>query len=258
MKTVVYLHGQPGAQCELELSASFVDRFEGQLFVPDRSASEGVSFSDHMDAVAETVSKRAAGHPIHIVGFSVGAFVAMELAARLGNGVSRLDLISAAAPLQVGDFLPSMAGAPVFSLALNNPENFVRLTQGQALVVRVAPWLLRSVLMKNAKGLDAQLSKTAAFRRVFDSAIREAMVENQSAYLRDITAYVQDWSSICAQVTAPTYIWHGTSDNWCPPQMAKALSAMLPNVHATKWLPEGSHFSTFKFTLDAISKKDQS
>lgn len=47
---------------------------------------------------------------VHLVGFSIGTMVAIKLAAMRPENVSQLSLISAAAPLSLGNFLPKMAG----------------------------------------------------------------------------------------------------------------------------------------------------
>lgn len=63
----------------------------------------------------------------------------LRLAKILGDKVMGLDLISVAAPFELGDFLPHMAGRPVFDAAESSKFKFNILCMFQAIMVRAAP-----------------------------------------------------------------------------------------------------------------------
>ena len=96
---VAYLHGAPGGPRELLLfgGESLVGR--GIAYAPDRSAcASDLPFHDYVDKLALDIAGRVDG-PIRLVGFSMGTFIALHVTERLGDRISRIDLVSAAAPL---------------------------------------------------------------------------------------------------------------------------------------------------------------
>ncbi len=106
MRRVAYLHGVPGGPNELALFGGAP--FAGcDLYVPDRT---GAAPKD-LDALAAAIGAHFAGQAFDLVGFSLGGFVALEVAARLGAQVARIDLVATAAPLESERDLATMAGA---------------------------------------------------------------------------------------------------------------------------------------------------
>ena len=73
-----------------------------------------------------------------------------------------------------------------------------------------------------------------------------------ASYVREIAAYVRDWSAILPAIRHPVTLWHGAEDNWSPPDMAEAFAERLPNVAALCRLPALSHYSTLRAYLDAL------
>lgn len=65
------------------------------------------------------------GHPIRLIGFSIGASVALRIAALLGDKVEGIYLLSPAAPLEVKGNVDGMgAGRYTFFLAKRCPPLF--------------------------------------------------------------------------------------------------------------------------------------
>lgn len=89
--------------------------------------------------LAQAISKQAAGKKVDVIGFSIGAFIALQTCRYLGNRVRSLHLISAAAPWDAGVFLENMAGKQVFQLAKTWPILFVLLSYWQGLLVLLFP-----------------------------------------------------------------------------------------------------------------------
>ena len=79
-----------------------------------------------------------------MIGFSIDAHVAFEMSTILKNQVRHTHLVSAAAPINGGNFLDHMAGGSVFKLAMQKSSFFRLLTQCQRLMAVVAPGLLFS------------------------------------------------------------------------------------------------------------------
>lgn len=238
MTTRIYLHGVPGSVAEL------------RYFAPD---AQNVIAPDHLAfSTTESLVATLPAGPLHLIGFSLGAFVALRLAALLGPQVERLDLISAAAPLELGDFLAAMAGGDVFRMARDQPTRFGMIVQFQAMLARIAPALLVRLLFHGARGGDEALVKDAAFKAMISASLRETFGANKPGYRAAILAYVQPWANTIHTVTAPTHIWQGLDDTWTPPAMAESLSQALLNVQSVSRLRGDSHYSTLARVLPKL------
>jgi pimeloyl-ACP methyl ester carboxylesterase len=246
MEPIVYFHGLPGGPSEIEAFGSTFC-----WFVPDRRVvSKEADLSEHFDALAFALTAQFGSSPFRLVGFSLGAYVALEVASRLGSAVSRISLVSAGAPLSLGDFLPDVAGRTVFRTARYSPYLFAALTRCQSLMMRFVPEKLFDALFASAQGLDRDLAAQALFRIKIMEALNDCLQDGASGYRHELSGYVQDWSPILSLVTQPVELWHGSLDNWAPPAMADALAASLPNVTMLHRLEGHSHYSTLQAFLE--------
>lgn len=251
MSHIVYLHGTPGSPEELKLFGSSPNTMSQRIWAPDRNIDQpDLNLAAHFDHLATVLAQRYPDGNIHIIGFSLGAYVTLEVAHRLGARVAKLDLISPAAPLGLGNFLPDMAGAKVFQLARNQPRMFSALTTLQSAITTISPGLLYKMIFASAQGGDAQLSADPIFQARVTKIISQALRRGAKSYRLEILGYVAPWSSILASVQTPVTLWHGTSDNWSPPAMSSRLAEHLPNVRNVTMLDGHSHYSTLRFALD--------
>jgi pimeloyl-ACP methyl ester carboxylesterase len=249
---VVYFHGLPGGPGELEAFGDRGFRLNTQVYAPNRqSMNKGLSLSDHFDSLAADIGTRFGSAPISFVGFSLGAYVALEVAHRMGSRVGQISLVSAAAPLSAGDFLPDMAGKMVFRSAKYAPSLFAALTWFQSIFLRVAPEKLFDALFANTQGMDRDLAAQPHFRTIMIETLKTCLQDDVSNYRRELAGYVQDWSAILPLIRQPVTLWHGSVDNWAPPSMADALARALPNVTALHRLEGQSHFSALQTFLGA-------
>jgi Predicted hydrolase of the alpha/beta-hydrolase fold len=131
MPATLYFHGLPGSAAELEGFGPEIAQRAAGFHV----AARGGDFA----RLAEAIAARFPNGPLHLVGFSLGAAAALRVAPLLGERVRQIDLVSPAAPLQLGDFLGGMAGAPVFRAALAGHWPLAALTFAQAQSTRIAP-----------------------------------------------------------------------------------------------------------------------
>lgn len=240
----IYFHGAPGAPSELAIFDAPARALGLKLVCWDRFALDAaLTGPAYFAALAAAVRAGAGAHQVNLIGFSIGAFVALRTSQLLGPQVGQLHLVSAAAPLQSGHFLPRMAGRAVFHAASVSPKRFKAAVLGQAAFARWAPGWMQAVLFRGATGVERELTSGPAFRLLMSELLRSSLVEHRAGYERDILAYVQDWSALPAQVTADTSLWHGTQDNWAPADMATSLRDKLPNCRRLHLLEGLSHFS---------------
>lgn len=238
--TIGYLHGMPGGPGEWRLNAPAA--LSDGAWVPD--CNPALADFDHLAGRCP--------EDVTLIGFSLGAFTALELAARVPGKIAALHLISPAGPLQLGAFLEQMAGGPLFRMACDRPALFRAVAGLERLVARAAPAFLFGRLMATAQGDDAALARDPQFRAGMATVLRAGLGQNSTGFVRTVEAYVGDWRPTLARVKAPVTIWQGDSDNWTPPAMARALAAALPGGAALHMIPGGSHYSTLRAALRQI------
>lgn len=238
---IAYFHGMPGGPGEWTFFAPPGLR-EGAL-VPDRNDPGDPS---QLPALLE-------GSGWTLIGFSLGAPVALKVAAALGDRAARVHLISPAGPLQLGDFLPDMAGGPLFRLAARRPRLFAALARIEAVVARLAPRWLMQRLIASAAGADRPLARDPAFLDAMAAVLRAGLGRNADGFIAEVRAYVGDWHAAMGQIEAPVTVWQGDADTWTPPAMARALVAALPRGATLITLPGASHYSALAQALIEIA-----
>jgi len=154
-----------------------------------------------------------------------------------------LHLISAAAPLDAGDFLENMAGKRVFQLAKTAPVLFILLSYWQGLLALLFPNALFRLLFAGAAGGDKALSADRAFQSGIINVLRSCFIGRVQGYVRDIRAYVQPWKETLSGVGGNTHIWHGADDNWSPVAMAEYLQSAIPGCASIEIFNDLSHYS---------------
>ena len=215
-----------------------------RLVCLDRAAvAPGLEGEACFQALAGEVGALAAGGPVTLIGFSLGAFVALRTAACMTTPPAAIHLVSAAAPLESGDFLDAMAGQAVFRMAAGRPALFRQVTRLQGWLAAHAPGLLFRMLFATAAGADRDLAADPDFRKGLAPVLRRALGPDAKGYIRDVAAYVTPWSDRLAAITAPTRIWHGAADTWSPPGMADSLSRLIPGAAQPEILSGLSHYS---------------
>ncbi|MFC0590236.1 alpha/beta fold hydrolase [Novosphingobium aquiterrae] len=238
---IAYFHGMPGGPGEWSQFAPPALR-EGAV-VPDRNEGQTV----------EQLAGLLHGDGWTLIGFSLGAPIALQVAARLGDRAAHIHLVSPAGPLQLGDFLPHMAGGALFRLAAQRPALFRALVHAESLVARIAPaWLMRR-LMAGAAGADAALVRDKAFIVAMAGVLRNGLGRNAHGFIAEVLRYVSDWRESLAAIGSPTTIWQGDADTWTPPAMATALKASLPGESRLVTVPGASHYSALAHALKAIA-----
>jgi pimeloyl-ACP methyl ester carboxylesterase len=244
----IYLHGQPGSADELALFGAHVARNTSDWHVLDRTPPS-TGQSGHHALLAMRARRFAAGRPIRLIGFSMGGWEALHLAAHMGGEICGIDLIACAVQPRGGLYPRDMVGKPVFELSRDHPILFGWLTRMQGWGAMVAPALIRRVLFAKAQGGDVALMTQPAFRKGITHILRSSLSGDPAAYLHDIAEFVAgpppDWSTI----TAPVTLWHGEADNWAPIKLAEQLAVRLPTLVDFHRLPDLSHYSTLGHVL---------
>ncbi len=242
---IIYFHGLPGSVAETELFGREAAARCAGFHVAERANTHSAgSATEHFEQIAADIRRVFPSTPLRFIGFSLGAAAALRTAPFLGGQVQRIDLVSAAAPLDLGNYLGSMAGAPVFKIARASPLLFGLLGRGQGIMARLFPGHLYSALFAAAQGADAELARDPEFKARMARILRQGLGVGWPAYRREISLYTQNWQFELDRVMAPVSLIHGSDDNWSPVAMAADLAERLPCCDSLQILEGRSHYSS--------------
>ena len=174
---------------------------------------------------------------------------ALKLAAHFPENVSRLSLISPAAPLELGDFLPSMAGRPVFNMALKGAGAFAVFTAFQWLGVRIAPNRIIQTMFAGSPEADVALLLDDSFQAALLYGLKRSLGQESRLYRRAILTYVQPWAHILGGITCPVTLHHGALDNWTPLSMTHALEGEIGSSVDVKIYERLGHYAALQTAL---------
>jgi pimeloyl-ACP methyl ester carboxylesterase len=249
-EAIIYLHGGPGSPDELSL---FDDVAFNTAYAPDRFVLfAGCQSGEAFDRLANDIDGRFVDRPLHLVGFSMGGYVALELAHRLGKRVARMDLIAPAAPLEGGAFLNKMAGKALFSIARRHPGWLGLVMAVQKGVVKIIPSVAYKMLYANAVGQDRALADDPKFKARVIAMLKHCYGNGAGGLAREVTSYVRPWAGILPALNAPVTLWQGSEDNWVLPEMADYLMKTLPNAQLRK-IAGASHYSALHYAFGKIA-----
>lgn len=243
-EAIYFCHGAPGSEHDADLLPNLDKKFK--LLAPNLFSALAKGDDPILGAV-EQFDKMTAGVPdgrIHIVGFSIGAMVAVEIAAARPARVGQLTLISPAAPLELGHFLQYMAGKPVFELALHKPKLLRVLTFVQGVFARCFPKFLIAQLFSKCGELEKGLLDNPVFTNSLRAGLVNSFFKFPDAYVSLLKRYVRNWSGQLEKIQCPVEIWHGEKDTWSPIGMSYALCKNISNAPKLHVIPDAEHYST--------------
>jgi pimeloyl-ACP methyl ester carboxylesterase len=239
-----YFHGVPGAAVEAAMLHQAALAHGIKLLVVERNLTGELGSAAYLQQLAQQISDRAAGQPIHLLGFSIGACLALRVAALLGERVAEIYLLSAAAPLEIpGNSVGMGAGRYTFLWAQHYPRLFRAFAWYQALLAKVSPRLLLKLLFAGAGGKDSELLSQPDTQAWLADIQRACFKHGTSGYMRDVKLYVEPWATELDKVTAAVSLWHGEADNWAPIAMSTYLQEHLRKANAVTRCAEQAHYS---------------
>lgn len=241
---VIYFHGTPGSPDECEIFDVYGKQHQLTIICYDRSTiAPRLQGDAYYQCIADEIAHKVGDKPVDFIGFSIGAFIALQVCRAMNGNVRSLHLVSAAAPPDADNFIDLAAGKAVFRLAQNHPSAFSWLARVQGGLASMFPGLLLRMLFSSAAGEDKALAEDKTFRAAMTQTLKTCFKRDSLGYARDVIAYVQPWKATLADVSTDTYIWHSAEDNWSPVAMADYLSSALPDCSKITVLDGLSHYS---------------
>ncbi len=254
-RPVIYFHGTPGSPDECEIFDLHGKQHQLSIISYDRSTiAPSLQGDAYYQCIAEEIANKVGDKPVDVIGFSIGAFIALQVCRAMNGKVRSLHLVSAAAPPDAGNFIDAAAGKTVFRLAQQHPAAFLRLARMQGWLANWFPGQLLRMLFASAAGEDRALLADQAFRTMMMKMLKTCFKRDSLGYARDIIAYVQPWTATLAEIGVDTHIWHGAEDNWSPLAMADYLASALPGCSKITVLDGLSHYSCLYRTAPTICR----
>lgn len=228
---IFHIHGLPGSTGESELFTSFKPANLLHL------KPFGVAGQEKLIQAHSQFS---------IVAFSLGSKTAMEIAAAYPQKVQKITLVSPAAPLELGNFLPHMDGRMVFEIAQANSLLYALMTFGMGMMAQYSPAYLMKRMFGESCEAEQELLKNETFRRVFCQGLKQSLVDERVQYMKAVKEFGQPWADTLNQVVCPVEIWHGTRDTWAPFAMGQALAKRIGKNATLVPCDTLGHYSTFR------------
>lgn len=168
-RLVIYFRGAPGAAGECKLF-DLEGKNHGLTFICFErfSVNSLINGEAYYKLLADQILKKAVRKQVDVIGFSIGAFIALQTCLCMPNGFRSLHFISAAAPLEAGDYLETVADKQIFQLTKAFPALFILLSYWQGLLALLFPNALFRLLFTNAAGDDKAGNSQKADIHVFN------------------------------------------------------------------------------------------
>lgn len=147
----------------------------------------------------------------HILGVSMGGYIAQEFALKH--------------PQRVKSLILATTGAIVLSLAKYVVDTWIRMAQegvSQEILIRdLLPWLFTEKFFENPE--QAQMAT--------DAMLANPYPQPTYAFARQAAAIMEhDTRNRIGQITAPTLVLVGREDLLCPVKLSEELAASIPNA----------------------------
>lgn len=235
----IYCHGLPGSGSEIDFLLA------QNIELPRTCGPQDM-------ATLELRPNATQNQTVHVIGFSLGAMAAIKIAGHYQSQVHKLTLISPAAPLELGHFLPDMAGKLVFDSAKRSAWQFRALTFLQHLTVKISATAAIKAMFADSPPPEQALLADKGFTSALIDGLKQSYGENRPAYCQAVLDYVRPWQQYLEALNCPVEIHHGTADNWAPVEMAYALQKHI-NMEVELVEHAGlGHYSTLRVALPDI------
>jgi pimeloyl-ACP methyl ester carboxylesterase len=254
-KLIVYFHGAPGSMEECSLFDSHAKDHNLRIICFDRFAIDhSADRESYYQQLAHQIKNQSGTESVDLIGFSIGAHVALEVGSILNKQIGQTHLVSPAVPINSGDFIDHMAGGLVFKLAMKYPLLFKLLTYWQRIMAIIAPQMLVSMLFASATGEDKILSNREDFKRYITPVLKHCFQNRTMGYIRDINYYIT-WPGNLSEHSSNVFIWHGVEDNWSPFSMASYLDNAILGATNVEPMEGLSHYSCLYKAAAKICKQ---
>ncbi len=257
---VLAFHGAPACRLMFASADTEARRLGLKLIAPDRPGY-GLSPLDAGPAgsAKPTLAGRTDMHValadalgldrFAVLGISGGAPYATALAARLGDRITALALVSPMGPiadqlaLAPSERPPVSLGHRIFFQRWPLKRRWVLSWGGNVgrKVFLASPEKIAHLLGKLFGAADNRLLRQKPVTDALIAMTREAVAESIDGGLVDLDIFARPWGLDYARITAPAVLWQGTADKVVPAHVALRLARLVPGCRLVT-LPGAGHF----------------
>lgn len=240
---VVYFHGIPGSRLDGRITADAAEAAGLRMIAPDRpgfgmsSPCAGRrSYAGWVDDVVSLADALEIDR-FAIVAYSAGGPYALAACAALGDRVTRVAIVSGAAPAEMPGYRKGI-GPTDKAMTLLAPR---------------LPWLVRPLVglaARQARLRPERFGKSAdrdfrapADRRILDGELRaqlpglflESTRGGPAGVVEDFAVWARPSRIDLSRVSGPVMLWHGEDDRTIPCSHARWIAARIASAELTVW-----------------------
>jgi pimeloyl-ACP methyl ester carboxylesterase len=186
-----------------------------------------------------------------VMGWSCGGPYAAVCAARMGDRVTAVGLLSSAVPLDLFGTTKGLSSDDRILLFLIRraprlASALLRVSIADATETRLYREIRRTFPAVDRAALDERGSMVDAV-----AFIKESMRQGTAGCLQDYRVFGDPWGFELGEITAPVHLWEGTEDHTGPPEYRELLLRHLPDAHLSL-IPGEGHVSLLQHQARAI------
>lgn len=265
---VLALHGAPASRLMFDVADIPAKALGLTLYCPERPGygltppdptPTLTSRSDQLVGVADALGLER----FALLGVSGGAPYAVAMAARLGERVAALGLVSPMGPVaefaaaeRHGDIDPSIGrlarGHRIFFLVMPKRKRFVSMQAALgARAFKAAPKAFAMVFAKLLSKADAKVLQQPHVEASLIAMTLEAIRQGAGGGVADLEIFSREWGVDYSAVRTPVVLWQGTADRIVPSAVSVWLSGLIPNCRLER-LEGAGHFWVYDHVADVL------
>ncbi len=255
---VLALHGAPASRIMFDVTDGPAKKLGLTLYCPDRPGygltpkDDTPTLSARVDDL-ELIADALSLEKFAVLGVSGGGPYAVALAAKLGNRITGLGLVSPLGPVAeyeaakksglIGDEHKKMSrGHRILFLDLPKLHGVLSVQAGlSARVFKAAPHLFARLFALSLSASDRKVLEQPHVQESLIAMTLEALRQDVAGGLADLAVFSKPWQVAFEAITAPAFVWQGTSDRIVPESVSVWLSGLIPNCRLVG-LEDCGHF----------------
>ncbi|MEV8328649.1 alpha/beta hydrolase [Kitasatospora sp. NPDC056731] len=260
-RPVFLLHGMPGSRVGPHPRSTVLYRLGVRLISYDRPGygDSTRQFGRRVSAAAADV--RAIADDLKLDGFAVlgrsgGGPHALACAALLPQRVSRVAVLVGLAPRNAAglDWYAGMTPSNVhaYQEAERGHDRIADAMEFRSRQIKDDPVRLLNGLRPELSPADREVVADNGLRRMLQSNYREAFRHGADGWIDDVLAFTADWGFKVEDIAVPSWLWHGTDDQFSPVEHSRWLGDHIPGAELFLE-PGAAHFGAFRVLTTALA-----
>ena len=257
-RPVFQFHGSPAGRLD-RWGGDEALRGEVRLITVDRP---GIGRSDHQPgrrvadwaADIDQLARHLELSRFSILGLSSGAPYAAACAAKLGDQVAAIALVSPLGRIDERGF-DAMGVARFHRLAQRRPLVMRGIYTSLAVMYRLSPDRAHEAFWKGAAPVDREVVDRPEVRERYWPALKQALEGQGRGIVEDMRVVQRPWGFAAEDIDQEVHLFHGNADRIVPEADARYWAEALPNV-VPHWCEDEGHFLVedhFEEILAAVS-----